>query len=114
MDATEALKKLTEGNARFASGKSIHPAQDRARLAEIAKAQHPFAVVVSCSDSRVPPEILFDQGMGDLFVVRTAGEVVGEGGIAEGVLRAAEANLRDHVGARHSVDPLHRHAGDER
>ncbi len=76
--SANAWKRLLEGNARFASGKSIHPAQDRARLAEIAKAQHPFAVVVSCSDSRVPPEILFDQGMGDLFVVRTAGEVVGE------------------------------------
>ena len=71
-------KRLLEGNARFAAGKAIHPTQDLARVAEIAKAQPPFAVVVTCSDSRVSPEILFDQGMGDLFVVRTAGEVVGE------------------------------------
>ena len=53
-----------------------HPSQSTQRVTQAAKAQHPVAVVVSCSDSRVPPEIVFDQGIGDLFVIRTAGEVV--------------------------------------
>ena len=69
-------KILTDGNQRFVTGKTLHPNQTLARVTETAKGQKPFAVVVSCSDSRVPPEILFDQGIGDLFVVRTAGEVV--------------------------------------
>jgi carbonic anhydrase len=72
------LQALKDGNKRFTSGKMTHPSQSKERLTQIAKAQHPVAVVVSCSDSRVPPEIVFDQGMGDLFVVRTAGEVVKE------------------------------------
>ena len=70
------LQALKDGNKRFVSQKMSHPSQSKQRLTEVAKAQHPVAVVVSCSDSRVPPEIIFDQGMGDLFVVRTAGEVV--------------------------------------
>ncbi|MEI6874549.1 MAG: DUF6691 family protein [Spirochaetota bacterium] len=72
-----AWKRLIDGNLRWSQGRALHPDQDSARLAETAKAQHPFAVIVTCSDSRLPPEILFDQGIGDLFVVRTAGEVVG-------------------------------------
>lgn len=75
--ADQALKILMDGNARFASGNPTHPDQSIAdRRAELATSQHPFAVVVTCSDSRVPPEIIFDQGLGDLFVVRTAGEVM--------------------------------------
>jgi carbonic anhydrase len=76
VDATVALKRLQEGNARFAAGKSKHPheASDWRYLLE--KGQHPFAVVLGCSDSRVPPELIFDQGFGDLFVVRVAGNVV--------------------------------------
>ncbi len=75
--ADQALKNLTEGNARFASGNAIHPDQSVAdRRAELASSQHPFAIIVTCSDSRVPPEIVFDQGLGELFVVRTAGEVM--------------------------------------
>lgn len=70
------LQALKDGNKRFTSEKPAHPSQSKERLKQVAKAQHPVAVVVSCSDSRVPPEILFDQGIGDLFVVRTAGEVV--------------------------------------
>lgn len=68
--------RLMTGNRRFIAGKALHPNQSMARIAETAKGQKPFAIVVSCSDSRVPPEVLFDQGVGDLFVVRTAGEVV--------------------------------------
>lgn len=72
----QALLKLMDGNARFASGNATHPDQSAERRAEVVSAQHPFAVVVGCSDSRVPPEIVFDQGIGDIFVVRTAGEVM--------------------------------------
>ncbi|MHB8118121.1 MAG: carbonic anhydrase [Methanothrix sp.] len=72
-----ALQKLMEGNARFVSGNSTHPHQSAAeRRAELLTSQHPIAVVVGCSDSRTPPEIVFDQGLGDIFVVRTAGEVM--------------------------------------
>ncbi len=74
--ADQALKNLTDGNARFVSGTATHPHQDQKRLAETVSAQHPFAIVVGCSDSRVPPEVIFDQGIGDIFVVRTAGEVM--------------------------------------
>jgi len=74
--AEEALQKLLEGNARFASGNSSHPDQSLERRAELLSGQQPFAVVVSCSDSRVAPEVLFDQGLGDIFVIRTAGQVM--------------------------------------
>jgi len=70
---TQALERLEGGNRRYASAALTHPNQTPARRAEEAKGQHPIAVVVSCSDSRVPPEIVFDQGLGDLFVIRTAG-----------------------------------------
>lgn len=70
------MEKLLVGNARYVNSKMIHPDISEARRKELAKEQHPFAVIVSCSDSRVPPELIFDQGLGDLFVIRTAGEVV--------------------------------------
>lgn len=73
--ATDPLTRLMAGNARFVAGKSVHANQDRARLTEVAKGQKPFAMILSCADSRVPPEILFDQGLGDLFVVRVAGNI---------------------------------------
>lgn len=65
-----------EGNARFASGNVTHPDQSADRRNKLVSEQHPFAVVVGCSDSRVPPEVVFDQGQGDIFVIRTAGEVM--------------------------------------
>ncbi|MGE4558151.1 MAG: carbonic anhydrase [Desulfovibrionaceae bacterium] len=74
----EALAMLKEGNARFVAGKAVHPRAASDRLAATASGQHPFATVLTCSDSRVPPEILFDQGVGDLFVVRVAGNVIGQ------------------------------------
>jgi carbonic anhydrase len=70
-----ALNKLKEGNKRFVEGKSIRPNQTFDRIKETAKGQNPFAIIVGCSDSRVPNEIIFDQGLGDLFIVRTAGQV---------------------------------------
>jgi carbonic anhydrase len=76
ISADEALRLLKEGHGRYVDGKPQHPRQDRARRAlTAAQGQHPLAVVLSCSDSRVPPEIIFDQGIGDLFVVRVAGNV---------------------------------------
>ncbi|MFF9607726.1 carbonic anhydrase [Streptomyces sp. NPDC014684] len=68
---------LLASNERFAAGMSEHPNQDAARRAEVAPGQRPFAVVFGCSDSRLAAEIIFDRGLGDLFVVRTAGHVMG-------------------------------------
>ncbi|HWY72796.1 MAG TPA: carbonic anhydrase, partial [Burkholderiaceae bacterium] len=75
--ALEALERLREGNRRFAAGDSSHDARSaRARRDELASGQLPFAAILGCSDSRVPVEIVFDQGLGDLFVIRVAGNVV--------------------------------------
>jgi carbonic anhydrase len=75
MSAADALKLLLEGNQRFVEARLVHPNQTAARRVEVAKGQHPFAAVLACSDSRTPPEIIFDRGIGDLFVVRVAGNV---------------------------------------
>ena len=72
----EALDELVAGNERFVNGKSNHPHGGVGRVAETAPHQAPFAAVVGCSDSRVPVELLFDQGIGDIFVIRTAGNNV--------------------------------------
>ena len=99
----EAISRLKEGNGRFTAGNPQHPhesvdernyvaansyenagmiflgmtaAEAAKRRADLTKSQHPFAIIVSCSDSRVPPEIVFDQGLGDLFVLRVAGNVI--------------------------------------
>lgn len=74
--AGQALSDLVEGNRRFVQGRSQHPRQSPARRQGVANEQHPRAVILSCADSRVPPEILFDQGIGDLFVIRAAGNVL--------------------------------------
>ncbi|MEV8441667.1 carbonic anhydrase [Actinosynnema sp. NPDC051121] len=73
----EAFELLVAGNRRFVAGSPQHPNQDAARRAEITPGQRPFAVLFGCSDSRLAAEIIFDRGLGDLFVVRTAGHVVG-------------------------------------
>src|SRR5262249_23419038 len=105
---TEALTRLKEGNSRFIAGNAEHPhetSDERAyiakhsyenpgvvslgmtseqaakRRAELTKSQHPFAIILSCSDSRVPPEIIFDEGLGDLFIVRVAGNVLNDEGL---------------------------------
>ena len=87
-----SLAELIEGNARFAAGTGLHPRQDARRRKEVLeKGQYPFAAVVACSDSRVPPELVFDQGLGDLFVVRAAGNLLDDLGIAS--LEYAAAHL---------------------
>jgi len=91
VDAEEAVKRLLEGNRRYIAGKNSSSHRTAQRRAEVAKGQHPFAVIVGCSDSRVPPEILFDQGMGDLFVVRSAGNVIDD--IAIGSIEYAVEHL---------------------
>ncbi|MFG2858741.1 carbonic anhydrase [Streptomyces mirabilis] len=73
----DAFELLLGGNQRFVAGAPEHPNQDATRRAEIAPSQQPFAVLFGCSDSRLAAEIIFDRGLGDLFVVRTAGHVVG-------------------------------------
>jgi len=77
ISAVEALQRLLDGNARFVSGvRSLDAMVSHTRLDEFTAGQQPFAVILGCSDSRVPVEIVFDQGMGDLFVIRVAGNVV--------------------------------------
>ena len=81
IDFTKSLKLLIDGNKRFAESKSFHGNQSAERRTEVAKGQKPLAVIVTCSDSRVPPEIIFDQGLGDLFVIRSAGNIVDDIGL---------------------------------
>jgi carbonic anhydrase len=76
LSAPDAVSRLRAGNARFVAGRSQHPDQTAARRTEVAGGQHPFAQVLACADSRVAPELVFDQGLGDLFVTRSAGQVL--------------------------------------
>jgi len=94
VDADGALAKLKEGNARFSSSKVSQGKPTAAKRAETAQAQHPFAIVLGCADSRAAPEIVFDQNIGDLFVVRTAGNLVDEHAL--GSIEYAV----DHLGVR--------------
>lgn len=75
ISAEEALAKLKAGNKRYVNGESEHPHTDPNYRSSLTEGQHPFAVVLTCADSRVTPEIIFDQGLGDLFVIRVAGNV---------------------------------------
>jgi len=74
----EALTLLKEGNIRYSGNKMVHPSQDLNRMLEVAKGQNPFSAILTCSDSRVVPEFIFDRGVGDLFVIRNAGNIVDE------------------------------------
>lgn len=80
-DSQTSLQKLIDGNKRFTDSKPTHVNQTSERRLDVAKGQKPFAVVVTCSDLRVPPEIIFDQGLGDLFVIRTAGNIIDDIGL---------------------------------
>ena len=72
------LEKLKAGNEKFVSGHPEHPNETTTRIKELKEGQHPLAILVSCSDSRIPPELIFDQGLGDVFSIRTAGNVIGD------------------------------------
>ena len=78
MNADQALKELAAGNKRFAASGQLYPNQSHQRMTELSDAQKPFAAILGCSDSRVPPEVIFDRGLGDLFVVRVAGHVMND------------------------------------
>src|SRR4029453_13067204 len=76
VSADEALLGLKAGNERFVAGTSKFPTMQKEILADLVKGQHPYATILSCSDSRVPPELIFDAGFGELFIVRVAGNVI--------------------------------------
>ena len=107
VNADEALQILQAGNERFVGGKlnSVTPDEVSQRRAELAKGQKPFAVVVCCSDSRVGPEIVFDQELGNIFVVRSAGQVLDAAGI--GSIEYAVA----HLGSGLVIVLGHEHCG---
>jgi len=87
-----ALQNLMNGNLRYAEGNASHPHHSPERRAELLSGQHPFAVILGCSDSRIVPELIFDQGLGDVFVIRTAGEVL------DNVSLASIEYAIDHLG----------------
>ncbi len=101
----EALARLEVGNRRYMAGKLIHPRQDAKRRAETANEQRPFAIVLGCADSRTSPEVLFDQGLGDLFVVQVAGHV-----LSDPILGSIEYAV-EHLGARAVVVLGHERCG---
>ncbi|HLO79372.1 MAG TPA: carbonic anhydrase [Chitinophagaceae bacterium] len=74
----DPLDRLMLGNKRFMTGYPVHPNETQDRIRKLKKGQNPYVVIVSCSDSRVPPELVFDQGIGDVFSIRTAGNVIGD------------------------------------
>jgi len=76
MNSDRALEKLIAGNQRYATDQLVHHHQSGNRMRAISPGQHPFAIILGCADSRVPPEIIFDQGLGDLFVIRVAGNIL--------------------------------------
>lgn len=90
--ADEALARLKAGNERFVRGESHVPHVQEEVLADLARGQQPFATILGCSDSRVPPEMVFDAGLGDLFIVRVAGNVLGPS--IHGTLQYAAEHLR--------------------
>jgi carbonic anhydrase len=102
---TEALARLKAGNAHFVASKLEHPRQTAARRAELATSQHPFAIVLACADSRTSPELVFDQGLGDMFVVRVAGNVLNDETV--GSIEYAV----DHLGAQFIVVLGHERCG---
>ncbi len=76
--APRSIHHILAGNKRFAYDHPLHPDQTQKRTLEVAQAQHPTAVVITCSDSRVSPELIFDKGLGELFVIRTAGNLISD------------------------------------
>jgi len=91
--SSEALRKLLQGNLRFQYGNVIRPDQTSDRRTEVARGQSPFATIFSCVDSRVPPEMIFDQGLGDLFVIRTAAHVLDNAALGSLEFGVAELHI---------------------
>jgi carbonic anhydrase len=103
ISAREALERLREGNRRFVSGaRSSDALTSQTRRSELATGQEPFAIILGCSDSRVPAEIVFDQGLGDLFVIRVAGNIVASSQIGSVEFAAARFGTRLVVVLGHS------------
>jgi carbonic anhydrase len=103
VSAAEALERLRRGNLRFVSNeRSLDALRDDARRADHAAGQRPFAIVLGCSDSRVPAEIVFDQGVGDLFVIRVAGNVVAPSQVGSVEFAASRFGTRLVVVLAHS------------
>src|SRR3982751_3088515 len=89
--ADEALARLVAGNERFVRGEARFPTVQKEILADLAKGQHPYATILGCSDSRAPPELVFDAGFGELFIGRVAGNVISAG--IMGTLQSAGLHL---------------------
>ena len=98
----EALERLRDGNRRFVSEIRNHVSQSQTRRLQVVEAQEPFAIILGCSDSRVPAEIVFDQGLGDLFVIRVAGNIVAPSQVASVEFAAARFHTRLVVVLGHS------------
>ena len=92
LSGEKALKRLMTGNKRYVTSKLRHPHQTSKRRAELRDGQQPFAVILGCSDSRVPPEVIFDMGLGDLFVVRVAGNITDD--VVLGSIEYAASHLQ--------------------
>ena len=95
LQAGDALSRLLEGNARYRSDRAEHPHSDADRRLALTGGQAPFAVILTCADSRVVPELIFDQGIGDLFVIRLAGNIVD--GAVRGSIEYAVAHLHTNL-----------------
>src|SRR2546429_5436573 len=103
VSAREAFDRLREGNLRFAANvRESDASVSHARRAELAAGQQPFAIILGCSDSRVPAEIVFDQGLGDLFVIRVAGNIVAPSQVGSVEFAAARYGTRLVVVLGHS------------
>jgi len=122
INAQEALERLREGNLRFSSNvRSLDALMSHTRRADLVAGQEPFAIVLGCSDSRVPAELVFDQGLGDLFVIRVAGNIVAPSQIGSVEFAATRYDTRLVVVLGHSqcgailatLDELRRPAGNQ-
>ncbi len=120
LPAKQGLKELIRGNKRFIKGQLTHQRQDPSRILEVSCGQRPFAAILSCSDSRIPPEIVFDQGLGDLFVVRLAGNILDDAAVASLIFGVTHLGARvlmvlghDSCGALGAAVDGHEDVGDE-
>src|SRR5262247_519903 len=102
ISASDALKRLRDGNRRFVANRTAASSPSAARRSELVSGQEPFAIILGCSDSRVPAELVFDQGFGDLFVIRVAGNIVAPSQIGSVEFAAARFGTRLVVVLGHS------------